>query len=171
MIIIVCVFYKLVCLKYNILTFHFRRRSDEAEFWVATTHLKARSGSFLAAMRKQQGCDILQLMKDTICDKTPLLFAGDLNADPSEPVHSVLKSAGLESVYHNQEPAYTTWTVREDGEHCKTLDYILYSRESFHVERLLRLPSEQEIGEQRVPSFRHPSDHFALVADLVLNIT
>lgn len=27
-----------------------------------------------------------------------------------------------------QEPEYTTWKIREEGEVCHTIDYIFYSR-------------------------------------------
>lgn len=155
--------------KYSEVTiFYCRRRCDGAEFWVSTTHLKARSGPFLAAMRREQGFDILNFVKSTAGEKIPLLLAGDMNATPGEPVHSVFSSAGFKSAYANQEPSYTSWTIREDGEHCQTLDYILYSHNLFNVERLLQLPSDDEIGPTRVPSHRYPSDHFALIADFVL---
>ena len=29
-------------------------------------------------------------------------------------------------VEHQREPKYTTWKIREDGEHIQTLDYIFY---------------------------------------------
>lgn len=153
----------------NVMPYVFRRNSDGAEFWVATTHFKARSGSLLAALRREQGSDLLEFVKSIAGDNTPLLLTGDLNAGPSEPVHAVINSAGLESAYRGQEPSYTSWTIREDGEQCKTLDYILYKRHSFHVERLLQMPSEEVIGLDRVPSCSYPSDHFALVADMVLD--
>lgn len=125
----------------------------------------------MAGLRREQGCDLVSYMKSTVGEKTPFLLCGDLNAAPSEPVHDVLKAAGLESVYQNQEPFYTTWTVRETGEYSAILDYMLYSRGSFQVERILNVPSEEEIGFDRVPSYRYPSDHFSLVADLVFTDT
>lgn len=145
-----------------------RRLSDDAEFWVVTTHLKARSGALLEALRREQGSDLVEYLKGLAGEKTPILVTGDLNAQPSEAVHSVISAAGFESAYRNQNPSYTTWTYRESGEYCKTLDYILYRRQAFHVERVLCLPSEEDIGLTRVPSFKYPSDHFALVADMVL---
>lgn len=123
----------------------------------------------MAGLRREQGCDLVGYMKCTVGEKTPFLLCGDLNAPPSEPVHDVLKAAGLESVYQNQEPSYTTWTVRETGECVSVLDYMLYSSGSFKVERILQMPSEEEIGFERLPSYKYPSDHFSLVADLVLH--
>lgn len=123
----------------------------------------------MAGLRREQGCDLVGYMKCTVGEKTPFLLCGDLNAPPSEPVHDVLKAAGLESVYQNQEPFYTTWTVRETGESVAILDYMLHSSGSFKVERILRMPSEEEIGFERLPSYKYPSDHFSLVADLVLH--
>lgn len=161
-------FSKLNIFSKRVYLFHFRRRSDGAELWVATTHLKARIGSFLAALRKEQGLDLLEFIRSTAGENTPLLLTGDLNADPDEPVHSVLRSSNLQSAYHNQEPFYTTWAIRGDSEYRRLLDYILYRPNSLIAERLLRVPEEGDIGPERVPSTKYPSDHFALVADFVL---
>lgn len=31
------------------------------------------------------------------------------------------------------EPPFTTWKIREEGEYCHTIDYVFYSRDSFKV--------------------------------------
>lgn len=33
----------------------------------------------------------------------------------------------------NNEPPFTTWKIREDGEVCHTIDYIFYTQEKFKV--------------------------------------
>lgn len=38
-----------------------------------------------------------------------------------------VKSAYAE-LYNGEEPPFTTWKVREDGEHCDTLDYIFHNK-------------------------------------------
>lgn len=54
---------------------------------------------------------------------------------------------------------------------CHTIDYIFYSAEKMTVEAVLEFPTEEEIGEGRVPSFSYPSDHFSLVCDFKLKPT
>lgn len=33
----------------------------------------------------------------------------------------------------SQEPPFTTWKIREDGEVCHTIDYVFYSQDKFKV--------------------------------------
>lgn len=66
------------------------------------------------------------------------------------------------------EPTYTTWKIREDGEVCHTIDYIFFSRGRFSPERVLTMPTGDELGEGRAPSLRYASDHFSLCCDLRL---
>ena len=110
------------------------------------------------------------------------------------------KSAYAESkisengVLENQkEPSYTTWKIREDGEHIQTLDYIFFhSPDSYignednisynelqdesqytsqscnsniKVEKVLDFPTGEQISADRVPSLSYASDHFSLIAD------
>ena len=63
---------------------------------------------------------------------------------------------------------YTTWKIREDGEHKQTLDYIFYSGDRMSVEAVLEMPSGEDIGGARLPSAAFASDHLSLVADLRL---
>lgn len=64
------------------------------------------------------------------------------------------------------EPSYTTWKIREDGgEVCHCIDYVFYSRDTFSVENCLMFPNADEVGKNRVPSFKYPSDHFSLAVD------
>ncbi|KAK9500837.1 hypothetical protein O3M35_002024 [Rhynocoris fuscipes] len=142
------------------------------ELCVATTHLKARNGALLAALRNEQGKDLLDFVT-THCGDRPVIVCGDFNAEPIEPVYSTVTShpaLRLASAYANYqagEPPYTTWKVRDEGEICHTIDYIFYSANNFRVSSLLDFPSGDEIGECRVPSYSYPSDHFSLVCDLL----
>ncbi|XP_013114219.1 nocturnin isoform X2 [Stomoxys calcitrans] len=63
------------------------------------------------------------------------------------------------------EPAYTTWKIREDGEECHTIDYIFYTKDHLKVKNCLEFPHGDEIGLNRTPSFQYPSDHFSLICD------
>ncbi|XP_061581896.1 nocturnin isoform X2 [Cololabis saira] len=149
---------------------------------VAVTHLKARSG--WERLRSAQGADLLQSLQ-TITSRgggqgaaataaTPLIVCGDFNAEPSEDVYRRFSSSplGLSSVYKllssdgETEPAYTTWKIRPTGESCSTLDYIWYTRSALAVDSLLNIPTEEQIGPDRLPSYHYPSDHLSLLCDV-----
>ncbi|KAJ1524982.1 hypothetical protein ONE63_009833 [Megalurothrips usitatus] len=169
-----------------------RHEATGRELCVATTHLKARAGALMSTMRNEQGRDLLRFVQAHAGGR-PVLLAGDFNAEPSEPVYrTVLQHPALRlaSAYSKDdgdlddggdgdggdpvadsaqaEPAYTTWKVREEGEQCHTIDYIFYTRSAFSVSALLDLPTGEALGPGRAPSFRYPSDHFSLCADLRL---
>lgn len=99
----------------------------------------------------------------------------------------------------SNEPPYTTWKIREDGEVCHTIDYVFYSRDKLKVNQIeffifsiehsskmtfavihillfflisysqvnncLKFPLANEVGKNRTPSHRYPSDHFSLLCD------
>lgn len=79
---------------------------------------------------------------------------------------------GLDSAYKllctdgQTEPAFTTWKIRPSGESCSTLDYIWYSHGAFTVDTLLDIPTEEQIGPDRLPSYHYPSDHLSLLCDV-----
>ncbi len=78
-----------------------------------------------------------------------------------------------------EEPPYTTWKIREDGEHVQTLDYIFHTEEcgvggahaasaaptGLRVDRVLGFPSGEELGPGRLPCEAFASDHLSLIAD------
>lgn len=149
---------------------------------VAVTHLKARSG--WERLRSAQGADLLQSLRSITSRGSsqsevgsgivPLVVCGDFNAEPSEDVYRRFSSSplGLNSAYKllssdgQTEPAYTTWKIRPSGESCSTLDYIWYSHEALSVESLLDIPTEEQIGPDRLPSYHYPSDHLSLLCDI-----
>ncbi|KAM6971795.1 nocturnin [Aplochiton taeniatus] len=162
--------------------------------YVATTHLKARSG--WERLRSAQGSDLLRHLQDLPTQSpggeqqdsggllagvpsahghgdTPLLVCGDFNASPAEDVYRRFATSplGLDSAYKKlsrdgqTEPEYTTWKIRSTGESRGTLDYVWYSKEGFRVEGVLELPTEEQIGPNRLPSYTYPSDHLSLVCD------
>ena len=148
--------------------------ANHTEFCVATTHLKAKSG--YDQLRFTQGCDLLQAVT-SYSEGLPLFVCGDFNADPTEPViaafrkdTSTLKSAYTElSPPGSEEPPYTTWKVRggkkpgdPNSEACRTIDYIWYRKGACRIEGLLSIPTEEQIGADRLPSWGYPSDHFSL---------
>lgn len=145
------------------------------ELCVAVTHLKARSG--WERLRSAQGADLLQSLR-SITSRSPgplpLVVCGDFNAEPTEDVYHRFSSSplGLDSAYTllsqdgHTEPAYTTWKIRPCGESRGTLDYIWYSRDGLSVRSVLDIPTEEQIGPDRLPSFHYPSDHLSLLCDI-----
>lgn len=152
---------------------------------VAVTHLKARSG--WERLRSAQGADLLQSLcsitsrgggsshsKSAVAGGVPLIVCGDFNAEPSEDVYRRFSSSplGLNSAYKllssdgQTEPAYTTWKIRPSGESCSTLDYIWYTHDALSVDCLLDIPTEEQIGPNRLPSYHYPSDHLSLLCDV-----
>lgn len=141
-------------------------------FSVGTTHLKAKRG--YDQNRKLQGEFITKYLEDN-CSDAPVIFCGDFNAESKEPVYAVMKgcSLGLSSAYStlsadNSEPKYTTWKIRPKGEECHTIDYIWYTKKGLKVKAVLNVASDDEIGKDRLPSFRYPSDHLSLVCDFIV---
>jgi nocturnin len=67
-----------------------------------------------------------------------------------------------------EEEYYTTWKIRETGEQKQILDYIFYSEELAAV-ATLAMPTEEQIGADRLPSLQFASDHLSLVADFALD--
>ncbi|XP_038550453.1 nocturnin-like [Micropterus salmoides] len=151
---------------------------------VAVTHLKARSG--WERLRSAQGADLLQSLRSitsgggsnsqsqAVSGTIPLVVCGDFNAEPSEDVYQRFSSSplGLNSAYKllssdgQREPAYTTWKIRPSGESCSTLDYIWYTHDALRVECLVDIPTEEQIGPDRLPSYHYPSDHLSLICDI-----
>lgn len=153
---------------------HFQTKTTNCkDFTIAVTHLKAKVGQENETLRKAQIAYLIQYLKSKNLDH-PLILCGDFNAPPTEPAYEVVKSCdlGLTSVnthlsQEGQEPKYTTWKVR-DTEVCRTIDYIWYTKKGLKVKSILNMPSEDEIGKGRLPSFRYPSDHLSLVCDMIL---
>lgn len=74
-----------------------------------------------------------------------------------------------ESRYHdigNFELPYTTTKIRASGKETCTHDYIFMNPKKFRVLGVLNIPTEDEIGTDKLPSLHYPSDHLSLIADL-----
>ncbi|XP_037088145.1 nocturnin-like isoform X2 [Pollicipes pollicipes] len=150
-----------------------RDRRSGQELCAVTTHLKARSGALLSAIRSEQGKDLMAFVA-AHCGERPVVVCGDFNAEPSEPVYSAMTEEAWPALTSAQrqatgaEATYTTWKIRATGEVRQTLDYVFLSRGRFSVDALLPPPSGQRLGESRAPCLTYPSDHFSLVADVSL---
>ncbi|XP_023685290.1 nocturnin-like isoform X1 [Paramormyrops kingsleyae] len=150
-----------------------RCRATGRRLCVAVTHLKACCG--WERLRSAQGAHLLQALEETAQGTSvPLLVCGDFNAEPCEDVYRRFATSGLNldsackllSADGQTEPPYTTWKIRPSGEVCHTLDYIWYSRHALRVDSVLDLPTEAQIGPNRLPSYSYPSDHLSLVCDV-----
>ena len=150
-----------------------RDRNTRHEVCAVTTHLKARSGALLSAIRSEQGKDLRSFVAAHAAGR-PVIVCGDFNAEPAEPVYATLTEEGgaepeLTSAHvqaTGAEADYTTWKIRGSGEVRQTLDYVFLSTGRFSVEAVLPPPTEQQLGKARAPSLGYPSDHFSLVADV-----
>lgn len=157
---------------------HLRVRDTGKEVVVASTHLKAKPG--WEKLRHSQGAYLASYLEEHVKDK-PLIVSGDFNAEDTEPVYQVfshsplkLSSAYRDATGTDNEPLYTTWKIRgssrgsTEREVQRTIDYIWYSRETLKMVSTLAVPTGEEIGEDRVPSYSYPSDHFSLAADFLI---
>jgi len=73
--------------------------------------------------------------------------------------HSFINATGL--------PCYTNYTSGFSG----TLDYIFIDKNKFTVEQVVPFPSHQDVVKHlALPSIEHPSDHLAIICDVVLNV-
>ncbi|KPP59754.1 hypothetical protein Z043_122295 [Scleropages formosus] len=156
---------------------------------VANTHLYWHpKGSHVRLIQMAVALQHLQWVTSEVHPGTPLLLSGDLNSPPSSGVfqlitrghipedHSDWASEGPDELCPLEvtspfqlasacgEPAYTNYVGGFHG--C--LDYILVEPSALQVEQVIPMPSHQDITTyQALPSVSHPSDHIALVCDLV----
>ncbi|KAK7097968.1 hypothetical protein V1264_004869 [Littorina saxatilis] len=147
------------------------------EFFVAVTHLKSKTPYW--QMRHEQGKYLEQTLTKSVTPSTPLVVCGDFNAEPSEQVYATFRKSELKlgSAYcylsdKLEEPAFTTWKVRggPHGKNCETaqcIDYVFFTTDFLRPVSLLQLPTEEQIGKDRLPSMTYPSDHLSLVVDFV----
>jgi len=161
-----------------VMSLSLRHKTTGKEICVATTHLKARSGALLSTLRNEQGKDILEWL-ETVREDRPVVLSGDFNAEPSEPVYKTIidnENTPLQSAYNiiedgakdeKESVEFTTWKIRETGEQKQVLDYIFHSPQLQTVSTL-SMPTEHQVGEERLPSIQFGSDHLSLVADFKL---
>ena len=154
-------------------------KQSRKDVCIATTHLKARRGDLLSSIRNEQGKDVLQFLKEMNTD-IPIILTGDFNDEPCEAVYETIignERTPLVSAYKikkdkNEEDEseddileYTTWKIRDTGEEKKVHDYIFHSPQ-LKTFSTLDMPTEDQVGEDRLPSLQFPSDHLSLVVDI-----
>lgn len=120
----------------------------------------------------------------------PLIVGGDFNATPRssggyEPIcfrQVTAHPLALRSALPTSEDFFTTWKIRpakkpagggarvegatRESKHC--IDYVWVS-DGVQPTSGSTLPSAEELGPTRAPSFVYPSDHFAIAVDLRLS--
>ncbi|XP_076446950.1 nocturnin-like [Babylonia areolata] len=155
---------------------HFSHLATQKRFHVAVTHLKSKPPYW--QLRHEQGKYLEKVLQESVPQSSPLIVCGDFNAEPSEQVYATFRSSslGLDSSYRHlteqlEEPSYTTWKIRgglkgnKETAHC--IDYIWFSTNHFRPVSLLKFPTGEEIGKDRLPSLIYPSDHLSLVVDFM----
>jgi mRNA deadenylase 3'-5' endonuclease subunit Ccr4 len=133
---------------------------------VGTTHLKAKK---FPNIRLEQGLQILSSIKDHLSE--PIIFCGDFNADPNEPVCDEFRKY-FTSAYPLVEDHYTTIKLRDVTENSTTvttlfkrcIDYIWVNK--LQVVEVVDLP--KDIVKPYLPSSQYGSDHLAISAKLSL---
>ena len=150
---------------------HLKCKTSGRVFAVCTTHLKARKSPILAAVRDEQGKDLMNFVEHETGTETPFILTGDFNAEANEPVIKRIRSK-LSSVYEDHLPAEysspSNWTQRVNEEETKqTVDYIFFQKERMTVRSVLDLYSPDLLTP--LPNDQYPSDHLSLVAHLSIN--
>ena len=151
--------------------------ATQKEFFVAVTHLKSKTPYW--QLRHEQGKFLEKVLSANVTESSPLVVCGDFNAEPSEQVYAVFQSSklGLCSAYCQlsdklEEPQYTTWKIRGgpkgNKEAVQCIDYVWYTSKHLQPVALLKFPSGEEIGKDRLPSLTYPSDHLSLVVDFAI---
>lgn len=165
------------------------RLDDQQEFLAVVTHLKAGLNAASEAERCIQAETLIRNVRNA---KLPTIVLADLNADRRpvlgdegvlEPCcHPSLLRSGFRSAVQDvlgEEFVYTCWGgwVGHDVE--SVFDYVLlYSGDEeagggvrrIEARRVLAMPSSEDVVRfpDRLPNPEYPSDHFSVVADLVL---
>jgi len=155
-------------------------RASGKPFVVAVSHLMAKKTWEGERVRCQQVQQLLCKVDDVASAAAveTTITCMDMNASPCASGAAAYKpeaypaalSTGMRSAYAvvlGDEPAYTTYKIRGAYEAKHTIDYILISP-SVGVRRVLLPPEEADIDSSALPGWRYPSDHIALMAELLI---
>lgn len=156
---------------------HLVHLSSGKEILVVVTHLKSTKSVDGEQIRLAQSEQLLECIRTTLGGRNDIgvILCCDLNAEPMDssncpalayPLFLNDAVLGLDSAYRavlGSEPLHTTWKLRHK-EAKMTIDYIFFSKNVLTVVDVLGIPSEEEVDEIRLPSWRYPSDHFAIAA-------
>mmetsp|Transcript_67778 Transcript_67778/g.126570 ORF Transcript_67778/g.126570 Transcript_67778/m.126570 type:complete len:367 (-) Transcript_67778:1-1101(-) len=152
------------------------RIRGKATVQMAVSHLSAAKTADGESVRLFQA---QQLRKAVVSrSDAPAIICMDMNAAPHRSksadydpeAYKFMSSTEFSSAYAialGAEPNYTTWKRRGVKEAKHTIDYIFITP-TVAVDAVLLPPPEALVQSERFPSFRYPSDHVALFADLRL---
>ncbi|TNM89223.1 hypothetical protein fugu_005478 [Takifugu bimaculatus] len=157
---------------------------------VANTHLYWHpKGGNIRLLQMGVALKHLSHVISDVAPGAPLLFCGDFNSSPASGVFQLIAEAAVPRQHADwsssgadescsmelrsafppflsacAQPAYTNYVGGFHG--C--LDYIFIQPDHMQVEQVIPLPSHQEVTtHEALPSVAHPSDHIALVCDLL----
>jgi mRNA deadenylase 3'-5' endonuclease subunit Ccr4/GNAT superfamily N-acetyltransferase len=142
---------------------------DDRPLLVATSHLKAKAG-FELQREHQAGQlrDALMAAAARLGPDTAVVLGGDFNDVPGSPAfEAMLKGGHLFSAYaaagQGEDADWTTWKVRATGEVRRTIDYVFFGPHTLRPVAVLLPPEREAIDQDRLPSWRYPSDHLSLM--------
>ncbi|CAJ1388037.1 unnamed protein product, partial [Effrenium voratum] len=153
-------------------------QSTDEYFCIGATHLKAKAVQENEDIRALQVEALLRCFQAHV-DAAPhvphALIMGDFNTAPYDELGVTAKAVpavlsypaiAFRSAYPLDLP-FTTAKVRGDHISQHTIDYI-FAGPSLRPSRLLYVPGIEELGTVLLPCWEYPSDHFSLVADLIV---
>lgn len=156
------------------------------EIVVVTGHMKSGTKKKDDRMAEHQASKLAGVL---CCKKfagKPIIFACDFNKSAKTGAYKsfmqTTKNKGLtmQSAYEEDEDRKTSVKIRRGGEQQnkigkqikETIDYIFFSQQHFQKVNTLQLPKVEDINkmtdDRGLPSWRFPSDHLHIVADLKL---
>lgn len=159
-----------------------RTRDGNVPFVVAVSHLLAMKTAEGERARAQQMAQLLRRTGEVAAaaavPTTATVICLDANAAPNESAsaryppeaYPAALAHGMRSAYAEAlgaEPAWTTYKKRGARVAKHVIDYILLSP-GVRVRRVLLPPADDDLDASALPGWRYPSDHVALMAELVL---
>lgn len=134
-------------------------KQTKKQFWYFNTHLDNEG-----ALARKKGVElILAKMKELNKKNLPVIFSGDLNSEPSDPVIALVKTQLADtrelSVHPPFGPTGTFNNFRHDQPVTLLIDYIFIGKNSpFVVNRYAVLSDSKDL--------RYPSDHLPVLVEL-----
>jgi len=135
-----------------------KNKKTKQQFWVFNTHL-----DHIGETARQNSIDlILKKIKQLNVGKLPVIFMGDLNAEPGSVVVSRLKKEMIDTREGSEAapfgPSGTFNGFKFNEPVTKLIDYILVSRAAIRVKKLAVLSDSKNL--------RYPSDHLPVLVEI-----
>jgi len=161
-------------------------KSENRDFILATTHLKAKNETESEEARNLQ---VSQLLQELTAFRTgldqdaevPIIVCGDFNAEPdSQSCRLMRRNSDFRflSIWDfkvqtaEEQSLITTYKWRRYGLAKRIIDYVWFtSHGDLDLVRRWSMLSDSQIGEQGLPTDGYGSDHIALCAQFAWNKT